>query len=168
VAASWQLVHQFRNLLLAAHRELPAERILGVHDPILLRVRALIGRGRRAGTFRTELSTDLGRSTADRACTYRSSTWRIAAATGTSANRSSRVRARGPRRGGASVTLVSNRICRRLASRHRKARTDGGHCDRCGKLSVEGVHRLVCQGGGLAAVPGQQHCQALTEDGVDP
>jgi TetR/AcrR family transcriptional regulator, mexCD-oprJ operon repressor len=55
VAASWQLVHQFRNILLAAHRELPAERIRGVHDPILRRVQALIERGRRAGTFRTDL-----------------------------------------------------------------------------------------------------------------
>jgi TetR/AcrR family transcriptional repressor of mexCD-oprJ operon len=55
VAASWQLVHQFSNILLAAHRELPAERIRGVHDPILRRVQALIGRGQRAGTFRTDL-----------------------------------------------------------------------------------------------------------------
>jgi len=55
VAASWQLVHQFRNILLAAHRELPAERIRGVHDPILRRVQSLIGRGQRAGAFRTDL-----------------------------------------------------------------------------------------------------------------
>ena len=55
VAASWQLVHQFSNILLAAHRELPAERIRGVHDPILRRVQSLIGRGQRAGTFRTDL-----------------------------------------------------------------------------------------------------------------
>ncbi|MBO0816830.1 MAG: TetR/AcrR family transcriptional regulator [Actinobacteria bacterium] len=55
VAASWQLVHQFRNILLAAHRELPAERIRGVHDPILRRVQSLIGRGQRAGAFRSDL-----------------------------------------------------------------------------------------------------------------
>src|SRR6516165_9479776 len=55
VAASWQIVHQFRNILLAAQRELPAERIRGLHDPILRRVQSLIGRGRRAGTFRTDL-----------------------------------------------------------------------------------------------------------------
>lgn len=55
VAASWQIVHQFRNILLAAQRELPAERIRGVHDPILRRVQALIGRGQRAGAFRTDL-----------------------------------------------------------------------------------------------------------------
>ncbi len=55
VAASWQIVRQFSNILLAAQRELPAERIRGVHDPILRRVQALIGRGQRAGTFRTDL-----------------------------------------------------------------------------------------------------------------
>ena len=55
VGASWQIVHEFRNILLAAHRELPAERIRGVHDPILRRVRSLIDRGQRAGTFRTDL-----------------------------------------------------------------------------------------------------------------
>ncbi len=55
IAASWRIVHQFRNILLAAQRELPAERIRGVHDPILQRVQALISRGQRAGTFRTDL-----------------------------------------------------------------------------------------------------------------
>ncbi len=55
VTSSWQIVHQFRNILLAAHRELPAERIRGVHDPILRRVQSLIGRGQRTGTFRTDL-----------------------------------------------------------------------------------------------------------------
>ena len=55
VAASWQIVHQFRNILLAAQRELPAERIRGVHDPILRRVESLIGRGQRAGAFRSDL-----------------------------------------------------------------------------------------------------------------
>jgi TetR/AcrR family transcriptional regulator, mexCD-oprJ operon repressor len=55
VAASWQIVHQFRNILLAAHRELPAERIRGVHDPILRRSQSLLERGQRAGTFRRDL-----------------------------------------------------------------------------------------------------------------
>ena len=55
VAASWQIVDQFRNILLAAQRELPAERIRGVHDPILRRVQSLIDRGQRAGAFRTDL-----------------------------------------------------------------------------------------------------------------
>jgi len=55
VASSWQIVHQFRNILLAAQRELPAERIRGVHDRILRRVRSLIDQGQRAGTFRRDL-----------------------------------------------------------------------------------------------------------------
>ena len=55
VASSWQIVHQFPNILLAAQRELPAERIRGVHDPILRRVQSLIGRGQRAGAFRSDL-----------------------------------------------------------------------------------------------------------------
>ena len=55
VDSSWQIVQQFSNILLAAQRELPAERIRGVHDPILLRVRSLIARGQRAGAFRSDL-----------------------------------------------------------------------------------------------------------------
>jgi TetR/AcrR family transcriptional repressor of mexCD-oprJ operon len=55
VASSWLIVHQFRNILLAAQRELPAERIRGVHHPILRRVQSLIRRGQRAGTFRSDL-----------------------------------------------------------------------------------------------------------------
>jgi len=55
VASSWQIVHRYRNILLAAQRELPAERIRGVHDPILQRAAALIERGQRAGTFRADL-----------------------------------------------------------------------------------------------------------------
>jgi len=55
VGASWHLVHEFSNIMLAAHRELPAERIRGVHDPILRRVHSLIERGQRAGTFRRDL-----------------------------------------------------------------------------------------------------------------
>jgi len=55
VASSWQIVNQFRNILLAAQRELPAERIRGVHDPILRRAQSLIRRGQRAGAFRSDL-----------------------------------------------------------------------------------------------------------------
>jgi AcrR family transcriptional regulator len=55
VAASWLLVHQFRNILLAAQRELPAERIRGVHDRILRRVQSLIEQGQRTGTFRRDM-----------------------------------------------------------------------------------------------------------------
>jgi len=55
VASSWQIVHQFRNILLAAQRELPAERIRGVHDRILRRIQSLITRGQQAGAFRRDL-----------------------------------------------------------------------------------------------------------------
>ncbi len=55
VASSWQIVHQFRNILIAAQRELPAERVRGVHDRILRRVQTLIERGQRSGDFRTDL-----------------------------------------------------------------------------------------------------------------
>jgi AcrR family transcriptional regulator len=55
VSASWRIVHQFRNILVAARRELPAERIRGVHDRIVRRIETLIERGQRAGVFRSDL-----------------------------------------------------------------------------------------------------------------
>lgn len=55
VAASWQIVHQFRSVLHAAQRELPPERIRAIHDRILRRVRTLIERGQRTGQFRRDL-----------------------------------------------------------------------------------------------------------------
>ncbi|GII30390.1 TetR/AcrR family transcriptional regulator [Planotetraspora mira] len=55
VGASWQIVHQFRSVLQAAQRELPAERIRAVHDRILRRVQTIIDRGRQAGVFRDDL-----------------------------------------------------------------------------------------------------------------
>ena len=55
VASSWRIVRQFRSILLAAQRELPAERIRGVHDRILRRVQSLIEQGQRTGTFRRDL-----------------------------------------------------------------------------------------------------------------
>jgi TetR/AcrR family transcriptional regulator, mexCD-oprJ operon repressor len=55
VGASWQIVHQFRSVLQAAQRELPAERIRAVHDRILRRVQTIVDRGRHAGVFRDDL-----------------------------------------------------------------------------------------------------------------
>jgi AcrR family transcriptional regulator len=55
VGASWQIVHQFRSVLQAAQRELPADRIRAVHDRILRRVQTIIDRGQRAGVFRDDL-----------------------------------------------------------------------------------------------------------------
>ena len=58
VASSWQLVDQFRSVLYAAQRELPAEDIRSRHDAILRRVQALIGRGQTTGAFRADLPGD--------------------------------------------------------------------------------------------------------------
>jgi TetR/AcrR family transcriptional repressor of mexCD-oprJ operon len=55
VAASWQIVHQYRAVLGAAQRELPPERIRGHHDRHLRRMGSLISRGQRTGAFRTDL-----------------------------------------------------------------------------------------------------------------
>lgn len=57
VASSWRIVHEFRTLLLAAQRELPAERIRAHHARPMQRVERLVERGRRAGAFRTDLPT---------------------------------------------------------------------------------------------------------------
>jgi AcrR family transcriptional regulator len=53
--ASWQVVHRFRSVLVAAERELSPERIRGHHDRHLERTRMLVRSGRRDGTFRTDL-----------------------------------------------------------------------------------------------------------------
>jgi TetR/AcrR family transcriptional repressor of mexCD-oprJ operon len=55
VAASWLVVDRLRNILAAAQRELPAERIRQAHDLVLGRVQSLIERGRATGEFRADL-----------------------------------------------------------------------------------------------------------------
>jgi TetR/AcrR family transcriptional regulator, mexCD-oprJ operon repressor len=55
VAASWLIVDRLRNILVAAQRELPAERIRQAHDLVLGRVQSLIERGQATGEFRTDL-----------------------------------------------------------------------------------------------------------------
>lgn len=55
VAASWLIVDRLRNILAAAQRELPAERIRQAHDLVLGRVQSLIGQGQAMGQFRTDL-----------------------------------------------------------------------------------------------------------------
>ncbi|MGP3963055.1 TetR/AcrR family transcriptional regulator [Nonomuraea sp. 3N208] len=55
IASSWRLISEFRALLLAAERELPAERIRAHHDQPLHRVQELITRGQRNGVFRRDL-----------------------------------------------------------------------------------------------------------------
>ena len=55
IASTWQIVDQFRSLLRAAQSELPAENVRSTHDRHLRRLDALIGRGQRAGVFRTDV-----------------------------------------------------------------------------------------------------------------
>ena len=55
VAANWLVVDRLRNILAAAQRELPAERIREAHDLVLGRVQSLIERGRATGEFRADL-----------------------------------------------------------------------------------------------------------------
>jgi TetR/AcrR family transcriptional regulator, mexCD-oprJ operon repressor len=57
VKSSWQVVHQFRSVLAAAERELPADRIRTHHDRHLQRLTQLLGRGRRLGAFRDDVPT---------------------------------------------------------------------------------------------------------------
>ncbi len=55
VSASWQFVHQFKNILHAAKGELPADRIRRVHDKVLRRLQRIIDDGQKTGAFRTDL-----------------------------------------------------------------------------------------------------------------
>jgi TetR/AcrR family transcriptional repressor of mexCD-oprJ operon len=55
VAASWLIVDRLRNILAAAQRELPAERIREAHDLVLGRIQSLIERGQATGEFRVDL-----------------------------------------------------------------------------------------------------------------
>jgi TetR/AcrR family transcriptional repressor of mexCD-oprJ operon len=57
IASSWQLVHQFHAVRLAAGLELPEERIRAHHDGPLRRVEQIIERGRKTGAFRRDLPT---------------------------------------------------------------------------------------------------------------
>lgn len=55
IESTWQLVDQFRALLMAAQRALPPERIRDLHDRPMNRVRGLVERGRDEGVFRSDL-----------------------------------------------------------------------------------------------------------------
>lgn len=55
VASSWVLVDQSRALLAAAQKELPAARIREMHEKAEARMRGLLLRGQREGTFRADL-----------------------------------------------------------------------------------------------------------------
>ncbi|HTF10603.1 MAG TPA: TetR/AcrR family transcriptional regulator [Asanoa sp.] len=55
IDASWQLVNQFRSLLLAAQHTLPPGRIRALHAEPADRMRRLVERGQAEGVFRTDL-----------------------------------------------------------------------------------------------------------------
>jgi AcrR family transcriptional regulator len=57
-SSSWQIMDRYRGALAAAQRELPLGRIRSHVDEPMIRVAALIGRGQRAGVFRSDLPTD--------------------------------------------------------------------------------------------------------------
>ena len=57
IRSSWRLVDQARAVVAAAEGELPPARMRQLHDGPAARVEALIDRGRRSGTFRTDLPT---------------------------------------------------------------------------------------------------------------
>lgn len=56
IDSSWMLVDQSRALLAAAQKELPPKRIRERHEKVEARVRALLERGQREGSFRSDLS----------------------------------------------------------------------------------------------------------------
>src|SRR5690625_815739 len=55
IASSWMLVDHSLALLAAAQRELPAARIRQMHEKAEARMRRLLERGQREGTFRADL-----------------------------------------------------------------------------------------------------------------
>jgi TetR/AcrR family transcriptional regulator, mexCD-oprJ operon repressor len=57
-STSWQIMDRYRGALAAAQRELPLGRIRSHVDEPMYRVAGLIGRGQRAGVFRTDLPVD--------------------------------------------------------------------------------------------------------------
>jgi TetR/AcrR family transcriptional repressor of mexCD-oprJ operon len=57
-SSSWQIMDRYRGALAAVQRELPLGRIRSHVDEPMFRVAGLIGRGQRAGVFRTDLPVD--------------------------------------------------------------------------------------------------------------
>lgn len=55
IASSWVLLDQSRALLATAQKELPAARIRELHEKAEARMRSLLERGQREGTFRADL-----------------------------------------------------------------------------------------------------------------
>ena len=55
VGSAWQLLYEYRAVMVAAERELPADRVRAHHEKPMRRVTSLVRRGRREGVFRTDL-----------------------------------------------------------------------------------------------------------------
>ena len=58
IEATWHLTHRFGALVVAAENALPAEQIHEAHAKPARRVRRLVQRGRKAGTFRSDMPVD--------------------------------------------------------------------------------------------------------------
>ncbi|KGN37194.1 TetR/AcrR family transcriptional regulator [Knoellia subterranea] len=58
VGASWTIVDEFRAVLHAAQRELPADAVHDAHGQVMERLRGVVERGRSSGDFRTDVPTD--------------------------------------------------------------------------------------------------------------
>ncbi|MBC6445972.1 helix-turn-helix transcriptional regulator [Actinokineospora sp. HBU206404] len=56
--SSWSVLDRYRRLFDSAQRELGSTKMREQHDPAMAMVAALIDRGRREGTFRTDLPVD--------------------------------------------------------------------------------------------------------------
>lgn len=57
IISTWQIVDQFRCILVAAERTLSSERIRELHELPMNRVRGLIERGQQEGAFRSDQPT---------------------------------------------------------------------------------------------------------------
>ncbi len=56
--ASWQVTHRYGGLVLAAQAALPESDFREAHDKPVQRVQRLLRRGRREGSFRTDMPVD--------------------------------------------------------------------------------------------------------------
>jgi TetR/AcrR family transcriptional regulator, mexCD-oprJ operon repressor len=58
IEAIWRLTHRFGALVVAAEQALPPDRLRAAHVRPARRVRRLVQRGRREGTFRSDMPVD--------------------------------------------------------------------------------------------------------------
>lgn len=58
IRTSWQVLSRLSGLHQAAQHALPAEEVRRHHDPLMASVERLLARGRAAGDFRTDMTTE--------------------------------------------------------------------------------------------------------------